>query len=629
MSQMLCSIIIATRRRMAWLQQCLGSVLSQKGVDFEVIVVNDASTDQTAEWLDGFADPRLCTIHFPVPRERAAARNAGLEKARGQLAMFLDDDDQLWPGALQALSAALLRHPLAVAAVGARQAWFVEERFRRREPHPRREMLRDVRLEAIFGWCPTGGQVLLRTEAVRSVGGYNGALVPCEDRFLWQRLSLLGKFALIPETVLTYRQHPQQKIDKLRAALRERVARMGIAGLPKNLRRRALMLRRAKGWFDQSEKSLMDGLTVRGIHQACRGLCFCPEAFFSPLLGEWVVRWLVGRGLRFYLPAQKTESEGVRPDRWKCSPSAWAFIPGAPIVPPGIKAHPILVQTSGGVGNQLFQHAAAQVLSSQTGSVALYIPTDSPWRSRDPGLELFLGPLPRAGKIDLLRFGLPPFNGFPKLRRFWRNLANRVGFRRKIWKTEGGFPESIEAPLFGNGILLAGFFQSLDWVEGALDCLIAKLLERKPTALQVRPEVIAINLRTGRDYEGNGWVLPQTYYLSVLQELDPMRAAPLWVTGDIEGDIREMSAKLRHDGWLVEPPPVSGGHKMIDDFWNMASAGTLVMSNSTFAWWAAAAGDFLHEPNAHRVIFPEPWTPGMRENLRRSTWIPKSIAASD
>ena len=162
-----------------------------------------------------------------------------------------------------------------------------------------------------------------------------------------------------------------------------------------------------------------------------------------------------------------------------------------------------------------------------------------------------------------------------------------------------------------------------------MDCLIAKLLERKPTALQVRPEVIAINLRTGRDYKGNGWVLPQNYYLSVLQELDPMRAAPLWVTGDIEGDIREMSAKLRYEGWLVEQPPVSGGHKMIDDFWNMASAGTLAMSNSTFAWWAAAAGDFLHEPNAHRVIFPEPWTPGMRENLRRSTWIPKSIVASD
>lgn len=629
MSQVLCSIIIATRQRLVWLQQCLGSVLSQAGVNLEVIVVNDASIDQTAEWLDGFADPRLRALHFSVPRERAAARNAGLEMARGELVMFLDDDDQLWPGALEALSAALLRHPSAVAAVGARQAWFVEERFRRREPHPRRGMLRDVRLEVIFGWCPTGGQVLLRTAAVSSVGGYNGALVPCEDRDLWQRLSLSGKFALIPDTVLTYRQHPEQKIDEHRVALRERVARMGIAGLPRNLRRQALRLRHAKRCFDRSEKSLMDGLTLRGIGQAGRGLWIFPAALLSPLLGEWVFRWLAGRGLRFYLPARKLESESARPDQWQCSPAAWAFIPKAPLIPPGIKANPILVQTSGGVGNQLFQHAAALVLSSQTGSTALYIPTDSPRRSQDPSLELFLGPLPQAGKLDLLRFGLPPFSGAPQLRRFWRNVANRIGCRRKIWNVEGEFPESIEAPLVGNGILLAGFFQSVDWVEGALDSLMARLLARKPPSVKVHPEVIAINLRTGGDFKGNGWVLPETYYWSVLRALDPRCASPLWVTGDIERDVRELSAKLRHEGWRVEQPPTFGEGKLIDDFWAMASAGTLVMSNSTYAWWAAAAGDFFHGPHRHRVIFPEPWTPGLRGNLKRGPWITQSITACD
>lgn len=67
MSPALCSIIIATRQRLVWLQQCLGSVLTQEGVNLEVIVVNDASIDQTAEWLDGFADPRLRALHFSVP----------------------------------------------------------------------------------------------------------------------------------------------------------------------------------------------------------------------------------------------------------------------------------------------------------------------------------------------------------------------------------------------------------------------------------------------------------------------------------------------------------------------------------------------------------------------------------
>src|SRR6187402_44698 len=93
------TVVIATRDRRAWLEQCLASVLGQQGVSFEVIVVDDASSDGTRDWLSTVSNPRLKVVLLPEPSERSVARNRGLADASGQYVMFLDDDDSLWPGA--------------------------------------------------------------------------------------------------------------------------------------------------------------------------------------------------------------------------------------------------------------------------------------------------------------------------------------------------------------------------------------------------------------------------------------------------------------------------------------------------------------------------------------------------
>ena len=92
---MVVSVVIPTRNRSALLAMTLRSVLRQRNVTLEVIVVDEASTDDTGARLAAIRDPRLRVIHHDAPRGLPAARNHGAEEARGEWLAFIDDDD-LW-----------------------------------------------------------------------------------------------------------------------------------------------------------------------------------------------------------------------------------------------------------------------------------------------------------------------------------------------------------------------------------------------------------------------------------------------------------------------------------------------------------------------------------------------------
>jgi glycosyltransferase involved in cell wall biosynthesis len=89
------SVVIPTRNRSALLATTLRSVLRQQQVDLEVIVVDEASTDDTQAVLGAIGDSRIRVIRHDAPRWLAAARNSGAAEAQGDWLAFLDDDD-LW-----------------------------------------------------------------------------------------------------------------------------------------------------------------------------------------------------------------------------------------------------------------------------------------------------------------------------------------------------------------------------------------------------------------------------------------------------------------------------------------------------------------------------------------------------
>jgi CDP-glycerol glycerophosphotransferase (TagB/SpsB family)/glycosyltransferase involved in cell wall biosynthesis len=100
------SIVVPCFRVQGFLRECLDSVLGQSFTDFEVIAVDDRSPDGSGAILDEYAarDPRVTALHLPENVGLGRARNAGLPHAGGDYLLFLDSDDTLTPGALQAIA---------------------------------------------------------------------------------------------------------------------------------------------------------------------------------------------------------------------------------------------------------------------------------------------------------------------------------------------------------------------------------------------------------------------------------------------------------------------------------------------------------------------------------------------
>lgn len=112
------SVILPTRNRRAMLEEAIASVRAQTFTGWELLVVDDGSTDGTAEALaPRLADRRIRLLRTPGSGP-GAARNAGLREARGELIAYLDDDNRLFPGFLRAVVAAFDEAPALESAYG-------------------------------------------------------------------------------------------------------------------------------------------------------------------------------------------------------------------------------------------------------------------------------------------------------------------------------------------------------------------------------------------------------------------------------------------------------------------------------------------------------------------------------
>ncbi len=97
----LVSIVIPTFNRARYLREAIDSVLHQTYSHWELIIVDDGSTDETQSNLETLADARVQVVRRPHEGSVARARNVGLERARGRYVAFLDSDDRWMPSKLQ------------------------------------------------------------------------------------------------------------------------------------------------------------------------------------------------------------------------------------------------------------------------------------------------------------------------------------------------------------------------------------------------------------------------------------------------------------------------------------------------------------------------------------------------
>jgi glycosyltransferase involved in cell wall biosynthesis len=208
-----------------FLKECVESVLSQSGVDVRVLIIDDASPDNTAEVGAQLArgDPRVTLSKHSVNKGHIATYNEGIEWASADYVLLLSADDYLLPGSLKRATMVMDVHP-EVGFVFGRAVEFVDkaEIYRRDTPAnaiinglvgcESYRVLRGVELIGAFAdrgatnfiSTPTA---VVRTSLQKKVGGYRVELPHSGDWEMWLRLSANGHVGIVSEYQAVYRLH--------------------------------------------------------------------------------------------------------------------------------------------------------------------------------------------------------------------------------------------------------------------------------------------------------------------------------------------------------------------------------------------------------------------------------------
>ena len=179
------TVAVATYNRADLVGRTLAAVLAQEGVDFEVVVVDDGSTDATPEVLAAFDDERLRVVR-KVNAGLGASRNTGLATARGDWVVFLDDDDVPQPGWLTALAGPAGDPGVGISCVGA-VAVHPDGRVFGPWPVTRQSGLFDGVVASY-----RAGTFAVRTELCRDAGGFLEGLGTSHQFELFLRLVRLA-----------------------------------------------------------------------------------------------------------------------------------------------------------------------------------------------------------------------------------------------------------------------------------------------------------------------------------------------------------------------------------------------------------------------------------------------------
>lgn len=230
----LVSVVTIYRDAERFLDEAIGSVLAQSFDDWELLLVDDGSTDGGPALAAGHAarlPDRVRTLTHPggVHRGMSATRNLGVEAARGELVAFLDADDAWRPGKLAAAVGALELGPEAVAAAAPAEYWYswsglaedAGRDFVQRWPIGLDRLAAPPELLDMYladEWH-TLCDVVVRRDAFLAVGGYETAFPGMyEDQAFHAKLILSGPIWVASESAYRYRQHPDSCTSRSSAA---------------------------------------------------------------------------------------------------------------------------------------------------------------------------------------------------------------------------------------------------------------------------------------------------------------------------------------------------------------------------------------------------------------------------
>jgi glycosyltransferase involved in cell wall biosynthesis len=240
----LISVIIPVYNGEKTILETIESVLNQTFSDFELIVINDGSTDSTLEIIQGIQDPRLKVFSYPnsgLP----VSRNRGFSHSVGEFIAFLDADDLWTSDKLEAQLIALQTNPKAAVAYSWTDLIDESGQFLRECCHITENG--DVYAKLLLTcFVASGSNPLIRRQAFVEVGGFDESIAASQDFDLYLRLAARYHYAAVPFPQVLYRISTNsmstniRRLESTSLLVRERAFNQASEALPKRIKRHSI-----------------------------------------------------------------------------------------------------------------------------------------------------------------------------------------------------------------------------------------------------------------------------------------------------------------------------------------------------------------------------------------------------
>jgi len=299
------SVVIPAYNAERTILETIASVQQQSFSDFELIVINDGSTDRTLELLHSINDERLRILSYENGGV-SVARNRGISQASGEFISFIDADDLWSPDKLESQLATLQQHPEAGVAYS--WTYFMEEKEGTRSFHPCDPIFFEGNVYTdllVKNFIPNGSNVLIRKQAVESVGEFDPKRTGWEDWDYWIRLAAKWSFVVVPKLQVFYRRSSDSASSKVDNMKKEALVVIEKAFLAAPQSFQPLKKKSLAGIYQYcADLYLRHSTDIKGIQQAGWHLYMAVRLQPKTLLEEYtqvLIKWFFRKWLKTWI----------------------------------------------------------------------------------------------------------------------------------------------------------------------------------------------------------------------------------------------------------------------------------------------------------------------------------------
>ena len=260
------SVLMPAYNAEKYIKEAIDSILAQTFEDFELIILNDCSKDNTEQLILSYSDKRIVYLKNQENMGVAATLNKGIDAAKGEYIARMDADDISLPQRFEKQVAYLDAHS-EVAVLGTEVENFDENG--NLQPMVYRACAAQLKIDLLFASVLAHPSVMMRRQVVARLGGYDREFEGLEDYDLWCRVAQEHAIAVYPEILLRYRihsaqvtQHPSPK--KIEAQKRIRARHLRNLGL----REDGIAAEGYYGYFARREKTVEQVLAENQFFEA-------------------------------------------------------------------------------------------------------------------------------------------------------------------------------------------------------------------------------------------------------------------------------------------------------------------------------------------------------------------------